>query len=80
MLNLNEPNKLKDVSWINPGKYIGLWWEMIATNQSSWGSGPHHGAKTERVLDYLEFGSKYGFDGVLVEGWNLGWDENWCCT
>ena len=79
-LNLNEPNKLEDTSWIEPGKYIGLWWEMIGTNQSSWGSGPHHGAKTERVLDYLEFGSKYGFDGVLVEGWNLGWDENWCCT
>ncbi len=79
-LNLNEPNKLEDTSWIQPGKYIGLWWEMIGTNQSSWGSGPHHGAKTERVLDYLEFGSKYGFDGVLVEGWNLGWDENWCCT
>ena len=79
-LNLNEPNRLEDTSWIKPGKYIGLWWEMIGTNQSSWGSGPHHGAKTERVLDYLEFGSKYGFDGVLVEGWNLGWDENWCCT
>ncbi len=79
-LNLNEPNKLEDTSWIEPGKYIGLWWEMIGTNQSSWGSGPHHGAKTERVLDYLEFGSKYDFDGVLVEGWNLGWDENWCCT
>ena len=55
-LNLNEPNKLEDTSWIQPGKYIGLWWEMIGTNQSSWGSGPHHGAKTERVLDYLEFG------------------------
>ena len=79
-LNLNEPNKLKNTDWIEPGKYIGLWWEMIGTNQSSWGSGPHHGAKTDKVLDYLEFGSKYGFDGVLVEGWNLGWDENWCCT
>ena len=80
MLNLNEPNKLKDVSWINPGKYIGLWWEMIGTNQSTWGSGPHHGAKTKRVMEYLDFGAKYGFDGVLVEGWNTGWDENWCCT
>ena len=79
-LNLNEPNKLENTDWIEPGKYIGLWWEMIGTNQSSWGSGPHHGAKTDRVLDYLEFGAKYGFDGVLVEGWNLGWDENWCCT
>ena len=79
-LNLNEPNKLENTDWIEPGKYIGLWWEMIGTNQSSWGSGPHHGAKTDKVLDYLEFGAKYGFDGVLVEGWNLGWDENWCCT
>ena len=79
-LNLNEPNKLDDVSWIKPGKYIGLWWEMIGTNQSSWGSGPHHGAKTKRVKEYIDFGAKYGFDGVLVEGWNLGWDEDWCCT
>ena len=79
-LNLNEPNKLEDTSWIEPGKYIGLWWEMIGTNQSSWGSGAYHGAKTERVKEYLDFGSKYNFDGVLVEGWNTGWDENWCCT
>ena len=79
-LNLNEPNKLKNTDWIKPGKYIGLWWEMIGTNQSTWGSGPNHGAKTGRVKEYIDFGSKYGFDGVLVEGWNLGWDENWCCT
>ena len=79
-LNLNEPNALKNTDWIQPGKYIGLWWEMIGTNESTWGSGPHHGAKTERVLNYIDFGSKYGFDGVLVEGWNTGWDENWCCT
>ena len=79
-LNLNEPNKINDTSWIEPGKYIGLWWEMIGTNQSSWGSGPYHGAKTENVKKYIDFGSKYGFDGVLVEGWNLGWDHNWCCT
>ena len=79
-LNLNEPNTIKNTSWIKPGKYIGLWWEMIGTNQSTWGSGPNHGAKTERVKEYIDFGSKYGFDGLLVEGWNLGWDENWCCT
>ena len=79
-LNLNEPNALKDTDWIKPGKYIGLWWEMIGTNESSWGSGPHHGAKTDRVKKYIDFGSKYGFDGLLVEGWNTGWDENWCCT
>ena len=79
-LNLNEPNKLINTDWIKPGKYIGLWWEMIGTNESSWGSGAHHGAKTEKVLKYLDFGSKYNFDGVLVEGWNTGWDDNWCCT
>ena len=79
-LNLNEPNKIEDTSWINPGKYIGIWWEMIGTNQSSWGSGPYHGATTDKVMKYIDFGSKYGFDGLLVEGWNTGWDENWCCT
>ena len=71
-LNLNEPNKLKNTNWIEPGKYIGLWWEMIGTNQSTWGSGPHHGAKTDRVMEYIDFGSKNGFKGVLVEGWNTG--------
>ena len=64
-LNLNEPNAISNTDWIKPGKYIGLWWEMIGTNESTWGSGPHHGAKTERVLNYIDFGSKYGFDGVL---------------
>ena len=79
-LNLNEPNKLSNTSWIEPGKYIGIWWEMIGTNQSTWGSGPHHGAKTEKVMKYIDFGSEHGFDGVLVEGWNNGWDQNWCCN
>jgi alpha-glucosidase len=74
-LNLNEPNTFDDTDWIQPGKYIGLWWEMIGTNQSSWGSGLYHGAKTEKVKKYIDFGSKYGFNGVLVEGWNNGWDE-----
>ena len=79
-LNLNEPNRIEDTSWINPGKYIGVWWEMIGTNQSSWGSGAYHGATTDKIMEYIDFGSKYGFDGLLVEGWNTGWDENWCCT
>jgi len=79
-LNLNEPNKLPNTSWIEPGKYIGVWWEMIGTNQSTWGSGPNHGAKTEKVMKYIDFGSKHGFKGVLVEGWNKGWDQNWCCN
>jgi len=79
-LNLNEPNKLSNTDWIEPGKYIGIWWEMIGTNQSTWGSGAHHGAKTQKVRDYIDFGSTYGFKGVLVEGWNTGWDVNWCCS
>jgi alpha-glucosidase len=79
-LNLNEPNKLSSTSWIEPGKYIGVWWEMIGTNQSTWGSGPNHGATTEKVMKYIDFGSKHGFKGVLVEGWNKGWDQNWCCN
>ena len=79
-LNLNEPNQLTNTDWIEPGKYIGIWWEMIGTNQSTWGSGAHHGAKTEKVKEYIDFGSKHGFKGVLVEGWNTGWDVNWCCS
>ena len=79
-LNLNEPNKLSSTSWIEPGKYIGVWWEMIGTNQSTWGSGSNHGATTEKVMKYIDFGSKHGFKGVLVEGWNKGWDQNWCCN
>ena len=79
-LNLNEPNKLSNTNWIEPGKYIGVWWEMIGTNQSTWGSGPNHGATTEKVMKYIDFGSKHGFKGVLVEGWNKGWDQSWCCN
>tara|TARA_B110000438_G_scaffold90857_1_gene90391 strand:- start:23521 stop:25500 length:1980 start_codon:yes stop_codon:yes gene_type:complete len=79
-LNLNEANKLSNTSWIEPGKYIGIWWEMIGTNQSTWGSGQNHGATTEKVMKYIDFGSKHGFKGVLVEGWNKGWDQNWCCN
>lgn len=75
-LNLNEPNKLGDVSWFKPGKYVGIWWEMHL-NRSTWGSGPTHGANTANVKRYMDFAAKYGFDGVLVEGWNHGWDGDW---
>jgi alpha-glucosidase len=76
ILNLNEPNKLGDVSWVEPGKYVGIWWEMhLAT--STWGSGDKHGATTENTKHYIDFAAKYGFDGVLVEGWNTGWDGDW---
>lgn len=76
ILNLNEPNKLGDVSWVKPGKYIGIWWGMHL-NVNTWGSGEKHGATTERTIEYMDFAAKYGFDGVLVEGWNLGWDGSW---
>ncbi|GAB4138486.1 MAG: glycoside hydrolase family 97 protein [Sphingomonadales bacterium] len=76
ILNLNEPNKLGDVSWFLPGKYIGIWWEMHI-NESSWGMKPLHGATTENTMRYIDFAAKYGFTGVLVEGWNTGWDDPW---
>ncbi|MFQ5674620.1 MAG: glycoside hydrolase family 97 protein [bacterium] len=76
ILNLNEPNKLGDVSWVKPGKYVGIWWEMHL-RVSTWGSGPKHGATTENTKRYIDFAAKYGFDGVLVEGWNVGWDGDW---
>lgn len=76
ILNLNEPCKLQDTSWIKPGKYVGVWWGMhVGTH--TWGSGPQHGATTENVKHFIDFASKYGFDGVLVEGWNEGWDGDW---
>ncbi|MEX2124061.1 MAG: glycoside hydrolase family 97 protein [Woeseia sp.] len=76
ILNLNEPNALGDVSWVEPGKYVGIWWGMhIGTR--TWGSGPKHGATTEETRRYMDFAAKYGFDGVLVEGWNIGWDGDW---
>lgn len=76
ILNLNEPNKLGDVSWVEPGKYVGIWWGMHLAIES-WGSGPIHGATTENTKRYIDFAAKYGFKGVLVEGWNEGWDGDW---
>ena len=75
-LNLNEPNKLGDVSWFKPMKYIGIWWGMIRGDWS-WAEGPQHGATTERTKQYIDFAAKHGFGGVLVEGWNKGWNGNW---
>ena len=75
-LNLNEPSKIADISWFKPGKYVGVWWEMHL-NKSTWGSGRTHGANTANVERYMDFAAKYGFDGVLVEGWNQGWDGDW---
>jgi alpha-glucosidase len=75
-LNLNEPNKLGDVSWVKPMRYIGIWWGMHL-NKYSWAQGPNHGATTARAKEYIDFAAKNGFGGVLIEGWNKGWDGNW---
>ena len=75
-LNLNEPNKLGDVSWFTPHKYVGVWWSLHL-DEETWGSGPKHGATTANVKRYIDFAAEHGFEGVLVEGWNIGWDGNW---
>lgn len=75
-LNLNEPNVLGDVSWVHPFRYIGIWWGMHL-NQWSWATGPHHGATTQNAMRYIDFAAAHGFRGVLIEGWNRGWDGNW---
>ena len=76
ILNLNEPNKLGDVSWVHPRKYMGIWWGMHLDSQT-WSSGPKHGATTENTKKLIDFAAKNGFGGVLVEGWNVGWDGDW---
>jgi glucan 1,4-alpha-glucosidase len=97
ILNLNEPTKYKDVSWIKPMKFIGVWWEYFVAGKSTWAYGKEnnvklgqdfskltpngkHGATNERVKEYIDFASKNGIDAVLVEGWNVGWEDwigNW---
>ncbi len=76
ILNLNEPNQLDDVSYIKPGKYVGIWWAMH-TDLYTWSSGAKHGATTKNAIKYIDFASKYGFSGVLIEGWNQSWDGDW---
>jgi alpha-glucosidase len=75
-LNLNEPNKLGDVSWFKPQKYVGIWWGMIS-NVWTWAEGPRHGATTARAKETIDFAAKNGFGGVLIEGWNKGWNGDW---
>lgn len=80
ILNLNEPSRIADPSWIKPQKFVGMWWEMHV-GKADWplASGKH-GANTQNVKKYIDFAAQYGFDGVLVEGWNEGWEDwfgNW---
>lgn len=93
ILNLNEPCKIEDTSWIHPTKYIGVWWEMIV-GKNSWNytdefpsvqlgktdyskaePNGRHGATTENVKKYIDFAAENGIDQVLVEGWNVGWED-----
>ncbi len=75
-LNLNEPNVLGDVSWVETGKYVGIWWALHLGLQT-WGEGEQHGATTSEAKRYIDFAADHGFAGVLVEGWNRGWDGDW---
>lgn len=93
ILNLNEPCKIEDTSWIKPMKFIGVWWEMFTGNVKSWAYSDdrlakpgitdynklqpngHHPANTDNVKKYIDFAAKHGIDGVLVEGWNEGWED-----
>jgi alpha-glucosidase len=76
MLNLNEPNRIEDTSWIRPGKYVGIWWGMHI-DKYTWAPGPKLGATTATAKAYIDFAAANGFDHVLVEGWNKGWDGEW---
>ncbi|MCD9127271.1 glycoside hydrolase family 97 protein [Luteimonas fraxinea] len=76
ILNLNAPNALGDVSWVRPMKYVGIWWEMHL-DRKTWASGPKHGTTTAHAIRHIDFAAANGFGGVLVEGWNVGWDGDW---
>ena len=75
-LNLNPPNALASTDWIHPMKYVGIWWGMHI-GALTWSSGPRHGATTANAKRYIDFAAANGFGGVLVEGWNVGWDGDW---
>lgn len=75
ILNLNEPCRI-DTSWLETGRYVGIWWGMHMEDYT-WAQGPKHGATTENTRRYIDFAAQHGFKGVLVEGWNEGWDGEW---
>jgi hypothetical protein len=97
ILNLNEPCRYADVSWIKPMKYVGIWWEYFVAGKSTWAYATEnnvkldqdfsqftpngrHGATTEKVKRSIDFAARHGFDALLVEGWNIGWEDwigNW---
>ncbi len=75
-LNLNEPCKIEDTSWLKPTKYVGIWW-ALQKQRWTWSQGDRHGATTENTKRYIDFAARHGLGGVLVEGWNYGWDADW---
>src|SRR6266704_2179552 len=75
-LNLNPPSVIQNTSWIKPMKYVGIWWGMHICTMT-WSSGPKHGATTANTKRYIDFAAANGLGGVLVEGWNVGWDGDW---
>ena len=75
-LNLNEPCRIKDTSWVKPTKYVGIWW-ALQKQQWTWAQGDRHGATTANTKRYIDFAARHGMGGVLVEGWNYGWDTDW---
>jgi alpha-glucosidase len=76
LLNLNEPSKIKDTSWIKPTKFMGIWW-ALHLNEMTWGSGDRHGATTENAKHYIDQCKRLGIPALLIEGWNKGWDGEW---
>ncbi|MBU6165694.1 MAG: glycoside hydrolase family 97 catalytic domain-containing protein [Alphaproteobacteria bacterium] len=76
ILNLNEPNRLGDVSWVRPCKYAGIWWSMHLDTES-WSTGPKHGATTANAVKMIDWAAANGLCGLLIEGWNKGWDGDW---
>ena len=74
MLNLNEPCKIEDTSWIRPMKFMGIWWGMHIKTMT-WEQGPNHGATTENMERYMRFAKEHGIGAVLAEGWNKGWED-----
>ena len=76
ILALNEPSRIDDTSWITPGKYAGIWWSLHI-GKETWKTGPIHGATTANTKRYIDFAAENGLLGVLVEGWNVGWDKGW---
>jgi alpha-glucosidase len=76
VLNLNEPSVLEDISWVQPNRYMGIWWGMHIGKYTFW-EGEQHGATTENSKTYIDFASKHGIPLLLIEGWNTGWTQEW---